>query len=80
MLLDDYSWEYLPPDLVEWLTDTTALLNGGQYQHAQGNVPDANTRGQEGQTIYAKDGATWYLYLYTGVTDGWKRIAMAALS
>ena len=79
MLLDDYDWRGLPPDLVEWLTDTTALLNGGQYQNAQGSIPDSDTRGQVGQTIFAKDGATWYLYFYTGTDDGWKKVAMSDL-
>lgn len=80
MRIEDYNWRGLPPDLVEWLTDVTDLLNTGRYQFRLGSVPTASTAGNEGEHIMAKDGSTWYLYIYTDSTDKWKRLAMANLS
>lgn len=78
--IEDYDWRKLPPDLVEWLGDVTELLNLGKYAFNAGAVPPTSaTPAQTGENTFVKDGATWYLYIYTGVTDGWKKAALSSL-
>jgi len=79
MRIEDYTFTGLPPNLVEWISDVTDLLNQGLYQMKRGQIPTANTGGQEGEHVYAKDGITWYLYVYVDSTDTWKKIPMEAL-
>lgn len=69
----------LKPEVANWINDISDLLNFGKYQTPLNTVPTAATAGQQGEMTYAKDGSTWYLYIYTNSTDGWKKVAMSAL-
>ena len=80
MRIEDHSWRGLQPDLVNWLNDVTELLNSGGYQISSSSVPASTTGENTGGHRIAKDGSTWYLYIYTGTDDGWKKVALSALS
>ncbi len=73
MRINDYDWQDLPPDLVEWLSDVTDLLNNGRYANRVATPPSASTPGNPGEIIIAQDGTTWYLYAYLNNTDKWQR-------
>ena len=81
MRIDEYDWKRLPPDLVEWITDVTELLNAGKYamRYYGSTPPTATTPGQQGEFMVAKDGASWYIYVYTDSTDTWRKAELVAL-
>ena len=79
MRLDDYSWKGLPPDLVEWLDSCTKVINLGLYaQQVYASPPTAATISEAGNFGLAKDGASWYIFVYTG-DDGWYKVKLTAI-
>lgn len=79
MRLDEYDWKGLPPDLIEWLQDCTELINLGKYSTRNISVPTSLSAGYEGEFGIAKDGNYWYLFVYTGATDTWKKVLLSDL-
>lgn len=80
MRLDEYDFRGLPPDLIEWLQDCTSIINLGEYQMKQmASPPTSSTPAQNASFGVAKDGSTWYLYIYTNATDGWQKVALSAI-
>lgn len=70
----------LAPETIEWINKVTQLWNLGKYAMTLiASIPDANTQGNNGEFFIQKDGATWYIYVYTTATDGYKKVAMSNL-
>lgn len=79
-LLDEYDFKRLPPDLVEFLGDLTTYWNAGRFPvYYDGSPPTSSTLSDGPSIRIAKDGSTWYIYVYTDSTDGWKKVALGAL-
>lgn len=76
MKIDEYDFKGLSPDLIEWINSVTELLNVGKYSFRSGVVPTSGTRGQSGDHVIAKDGASWYFFIYSNDTDGWKKLEL----
>lgn len=73
-------WKDLPSDLIEFLQDLTLYWNTGRVPLQSAATPPTSSTEAEGPCIkIAKDGATWYLYVYTNSTDGWKKVALTAI-
>ena len=81
MKLDSYDWRGLPPDLIEWLEDCTDIINLNMYEAKFfASPPTSTTLGTQGWFGVAKDGASWYLYLYSGDTDKWQKVQLTAVT
>ena len=80
MKLDSYDWRGLPPDLIEWLEECTDIINLNQVEcKFFGAPPTSATVATQGWFGIAKDGANWYMYIYSGSSDGWQKVQLAGI-
>ena len=81
MKLDTYDFRGLPPDLIEWLDECTDVVNLNLYEAKKfATPPTSSTVGNQGLFGVAKDGASWYWYVYTDTTDKWWKVQLSVVA
>lgn len=79
-IVDEPDVRGVSPEIAEWIYAITEIINGGLLNlKYYGSPPTSSTRASEREVGFSKDGSTWYVYIYTNSTDGWRKIQMTTL-